>query len=112
MMIGKQGYGDGSNEHSGLFKESRDSSPVSLASIIDQNNLWKYKPQNLQQEHIGKTGIGSDRNLWKQASEEKAKIRKDKNTKQRPLDRLVDGESEGDEYDSERDSNDSNLSAH
>ena len=34
------------------------------------------------------------------------------NHKSRPLDRIVDGESEGEDYDSERDSNDSNLSAH
>ena len=47
-------------------------------------SLLRMRGSGLQQEHIGKTGIGSDRNLWKQASEEKAKIRKDKSDRSQP----------------------------
>ena len=49
MMIRNQHHAEGPSElHNTLFQRERDSSRGSLASTIDQNNLWKYKPEHLQ----------------------------------------------------------------
>ena len=46
MMMGRQPYAErGRGEMGG---GSGEESPVSLASTIDHNNLWKYKPDKLQ----------------------------------------------------------------
>lgn len=45
MMIGRQPYAEKGPGETG--NGSREGSPVSLASTIDHNNLWKYKPETL-----------------------------------------------------------------
>ena len=35
-----------------IRNKKRDGSQVSLASTIDHNNLWKYKPETLQKDNI------------------------------------------------------------
>ena len=49
-MIGRQPYAEKGPEEMG--NGSRGGSPVSLASTIDHKNLWKYKPETLQQDNI------------------------------------------------------------
>ena len=50
MMMGRQPYAERSREEMG--GRSGEGSPVSLASTIDHKNLWKYKPDALQQEDL------------------------------------------------------------
>ena len=51
MIISRQFHAENGNDE--VRNKKRDGSQVSLASTIDHNNLWKYKPEALHKDNIG-----------------------------------------------------------
>ena len=51
MIISRQFHAENGTDE--VRNKKRDGSQVSLASTIDHNNLWKYKPEALHKDNIG-----------------------------------------------------------